>query len=112
VVEIAAGDRGRPPCCPAHATVLAAMAMEAHELLASYAPRLLRTAARAGWQQDAAAFSGWLSAFDATCRDRQLVSESRLPLELVPLLKADSTERAPILLAGFDRILPVQRENV
>ena len=109
-VEIAAGDPRPATVLPGPRNRLAAMAMEAHELLASYAPRLLRTAARAGWQQDAAAFSGWLSAFDATCRDRQLVSESRLPLELVPLLKADSTERAPILLAGFDRILPVQRE--
>jgi hypothetical protein len=54
--------------------------MEAHELLCSYAPQFLRTAARAAWQQDAAAFSGWLAAFDEACRSGNLLSPSRLPL--------------------------------
>ena len=60
---------------------LAALAMEAHELLCSHAPRFLQTKARDGWQQDAAAFSGWLAAFDETCRSGNLLSPSRLPLE-------------------------------
>jgi probable DNA repair protein len=129
---------------------LAALAMEAHELLCGYAPQFLRAAARAAWQQDAAAFSGWLTAFDQMCRTENLISASRLALELIPLLeaKADTAERAgefpeehpsgakahidiaaltarlkscpdtkqdlsrprpPLLLAGFDRILPTQR---
>jgi probable DNA repair protein len=87
---------------------LAAMAIRAHDLLAAYAPRYLRTAARTGWQQDAAAFSGWLTVFDETCRNAGLLSPSRLPLELIPLLEADSTARPPLLTAAFDRILPVQ----
>ena len=41
---------------------LAALAVEAHELLAVYAPRLLSRTARRAWQQDAAAFSDWLNA--------------------------------------------------
>jgi probable DNA repair protein len=88
---------------------LAALAMEAHELLCSYAPRFLRPAARANWQQDAAVFSGWLAAFEELCRAENLLSPSRLPYELIPLLNADSANRTPLLLAGFDRVLPVQR---
>jgi probable DNA repair protein len=87
---------------------LAALAMEAHELLCSYAPQYLHTSARAAWEQDAAAFSGWLTAFDEACRAEKLISPSRLPHELIPLLKTDRAERPPLLLAGFDRILPVQ----
>jgi probable DNA repair protein len=88
---------------------LADLAMEAHSLLASYAPRLLQASACTSWQQDMAAFSRWLSTFDEMCRDRGLVSTSRLPLELLPLLEKDSSVRAPLVLAGFDRVLPVQR---
>jgi len=88
---------------------LATLAMEAHELICSYAPQFLRTPARAAWQQDAAAFSGWLAAFDEACRAESLISSSRLPHELMPLLKAGTAQRPPLLLAGFDRILPVQR---
>ena len=88
---------------------LAALAMEAHELLCGYAPQFLRPAARAAWQQDAAAFSNWLAAFDQTCRVGNLLSPARLPLELIPLLENDPLERPPLLLAGFDRILPTQR---
>jgi probable DNA repair protein len=88
---------------------LAAMAMEAHELLCSHAPQFLRPSARAAWQQDAAAFSGWLAAFDEICRTKNLISPSLLPLELIPLLLADSVARPSLLLVGFDRILPAQR---
>ena len=89
---------------------LAALAMEAHELLCSHAPRFLQTKARNSWQQDAAAFSSWLAAFDETCRSGNLLSPSRLPLALIAMLKADQAVRPPLLLAGFDRILPVQRD--
>jgi ATP-dependent helicase/nuclease subunit B len=61
------------------------------------------------WQQDAAAFSGWLRGFDEACRAGSLISPSRLPHELIPLLLAETAKRPPLLLAGFDRILPVQR---
>ncbi len=88
---------------------LAALAMEAHELLCGHAPRFLRPQARSAWQQDAAAFSAWLTAFDETCRAGNLLSPTRLPLELISLLESESAQRPPLLLAGFDRILPVQR---
>jgi probable DNA repair protein len=87
---------------------LAALAMEAQELICAYAPQLLRRPARAAWQQDAGAFSGWLESFEEICRAESLISPSRLPLELVALLKAEPGERPPLLLAGFDRILPAQ----
>jgi probable DNA repair protein len=88
---------------------LAQLAMEAHELLCAYAPRFLNEGARRAWQQDAAAFSNWLGTFDKLCREENLLSPSRLPLELLPLLEADLAARPPLLLAGFDRLLPVQR---
>jgi probable DNA repair protein len=93
---------------------LAGLAMEAHALLCSHAPRSLRPSARRDWQQDAAAFSGWLTAFDERCQAENLLSPARLPLELItilerPLAGTGQPERPPLLLAGFDRILPVQR---
>lgn len=89
---------------------LAAMAMQAHGLLCSYAPHFLDVKARASWDQDAAAFSGWLAVFDAKCHDERVVSPSLLALEAIPLLAADSVPRPALLLAGFDRLLPVQQE--
>jgi ATP-dependent helicase/nuclease subunit B len=93
---------------------LARLAMEAHELLCNHAPRFLRQAARSSWQNDAAAFSRWLSEFDESCRASNLISPARLPIELLQLLEnpspsAGKHDRPPLLLAGFDRILPVQR---
>jgi ATP-dependent helicase/nuclease subunit B len=89
---------------------LAALAMEAHGLICAYAPQLLNKKARSGWDQDAAAFSDWLARFDEVCRAGSLISAARLPLELVQMLKRNSAERTPLLLAGFDRILPTQQE--
>jgi probable DNA repair protein len=89
---------------------LAALAMDAHELLCSYASRYLQGSARSAWQLDAAVFSEWLAAFDEVCRAGKLLSPGRLTHELIAQLKADRTERPPLLLAGFDRILPVQRD--
>lgn len=89
---------------------LAALAMEAHRLLCDYAPQLLRDNARAGWDRDAGAFSNWLAAFNEICREGNFISAARLPLELSGLLRADTSDRPPLLLAGFDRILPTQQE--
>jgi probable DNA repair protein len=90
---------------------MANLAKQAHQLLCSYAPQFLRQKARAGWQQDAENFSTWLATFESTCRTANLLSPARLPLELIPLLEAapPTSTRPPLLLAGFDRILPVQR---
>jgi probable DNA repair protein len=93
---------------------MAGLAMEAHKLLCFYAPQFLRQKARTGWQQDAESFSAWLAAFDETCRASNLLSPARLPLELISLLENTSPTgvqlpRPPLLLAGFDRILPIQR---
>ena len=70
---------------------MATLAMQAHQLLCSYAPQFLREKARAGWQQDAENFSAWLATFEATCRTANLLSPARLPLELIPLLDAAPT---------------------
>lgn len=88
---------------------LGKLALDAHALLALYAPEALDPRARADWQRDQAAFSRWLETFDHECRTHQLLSTSRLPLELLPLLAQPDAARPPLLLAGFDRIQPVQR---
>ncbi len=89
---------------------LAGMAMEAHELLCSYAPRCLKQTERTGWSQDAGAFSGWLSTFDEACKAHGLLSPARAQLELTALLQVDNTPRPPLLAVGFDRLLPAQRD--
>jgi len=89
---------------------LASLAMEAHSLICVYTPQYLNSKSRAAWDQDAGAFSQWLMEFDALCSASGLISPSRLPLELIRALKQDSAERVPLLLAGFDRILPTQQE--
>lgn len=108
--EIVRSDKHLPTALPASVRRLAAMAMEAHDLVCSHAPRLLRDEARAGWDQDAGAFSGWLSEFNKQCRKSSLTSVSRVPLELIAQIRDEASQREPLRLAGFDRILPVQRE--
>jgi probable DNA repair protein len=89
---------------------MANLAMQAHQLLCSYAPKYLRQSARAAWQLDAENFSAWLAAFEERCRAGNLLSSARLPLELIPILEAAAPQpRPPLLLAGFDRFLPTQR---
>jgi probable DNA repair protein len=90
---------------------VAALAMQAHQLLCLYAPKYLRSSERIGWQQDAGIFSRWLSAFEEACNVQKLLSPARLPLELLARIENDPdfSSRPPLLLAGFDRILPVQR---
>ncbi|HEV2136346.1 MAG TPA: PD-(D/E)XK nuclease family protein [Terracidiphilus sp.] len=97
---------------PRHRT--ARLAMEAHGLLCAYAPEFLQLRMRAGWQQDAEAFSSWLAAFDEACGNANVISPSRLALELIPQLESAQSEsghasRPPLLLVGFDRIQPTQR---
>jgi ATP-dependent helicase/nuclease subunit B len=88
---------------------MAAMALEAHERICNYAPAYLDRPKRAAWDLDAGAFSAWLSAFDAACRDSALLSPSRAPLETLDRLRTDPVARPPLLAVGFDRILPLQR---
>lgn len=88
----------------------AELAMDSHRLLCAYAPQFLSSPARSTWQQDAGAFSRWLMALEEACQTSGLISEARLPMELLRMLEADASSRPPLLLAGFDRILPVQRK--
>ncbi len=88
---------------------MAALAADAHRLLCSYVPEYLSVQSRSGWQQDAASFSGWLHQFDGACRADKLIGGARLPLDLLGLLESDLGPRPPLLLVGFDRVLPIQR---
>src|SRR5215831_669694 len=103
-------DQDLATALPPSVRRLASMAMDAHDLLCSYAPRLLRDEARSGWEQDAGEFSKWLSVFNRQYRDNNFISLSRIPLNLSSILREENRARPPLRLAGFDRILPVQRE--
>ena len=108
--EIVRSEHHLPTALPAAVRRLSAMATEAHDLICSYAPQLLRNDARTGWDQDAGAFSDWLSNFNKLCHRNNYISLSRVALELISILRNDSSSRPALRLAGFDRILPVQRE--
>ena len=94
---------------------LAASAMQAYRLLWMYAPAALNPTARLGWLGDAAIFSDWLTGFEDRCRREAAISASRITHELTSILLAEnlepsreSTEQAPLLLIGFDRLLASQ----
>jgi probable DNA repair protein len=89
---------------------LAVMAMRAHELLCSFAPRYLNESARTAWDNDSGAFSAWLAAFDRICRESGLICQARVPLELIAHLQQDDAPRAPLLAVGFDRLLPIHKQ--
>jgi probable DNA repair protein len=108
--KIAGSDSHMATLLDAPLNRIANLAMEAHKLICFYALKYLDQAARTGWLQDAENFSGWLAQFDETCHAGQLLSHSRLPLELLSRLQANPhAQRPSLLLAGFDRILPIQR---
>ncbi len=108
--EIIHSEQHLPTTLPASVRRLAAMAIEAHELLANYSPAHLRASARSGWDGDADAFSEWLAAFDAECRRNNLISLSNVPLELIVMLEEEKAVRSPLRAAGFDNLLPTQRQ--
>jgi probable DNA repair protein len=87
---------------------MARLAMDAYALLCAYAPRFLRESTRSAWDRNAGSFSRWLTAFDQACARGTFLSQSRLALDLVPVLQRDPTARPPLLLLGFDRLLPTQ----
>ena len=87
---------------------LAGLAMEAHARICEFAPQYLDAHRRHGWDQDSAAWSGWLEQFDAACRDCSAVSAERIAVELPGLLDGRE-QRPPIALAGVDRLTLSQR---
>jgi len=121
-VDIAAADGRAATLLEGPRYRLASLAMQAHELLCSHAPKFLRADARGSWQNDAATFSHWLATFDEACRLKNLLSPARLSVELLKLLERKSPnleqstmlnlereKKPPLLLAGFDRLLPIQQ---
>ncbi|WP_348261723.1 PD-(D/E)XK nuclease family protein [Telmatobacter sp. DSM 110680] len=107
--QIIHSDKHLPTMLPASVRRLASMAMEAHDLLCSYAPQFLRKSSRVSWDQDAGEFGKWLASFDDHCAKNSLISPSRLPLELIAQLMDDSSGRSPLCIAGFDRLVLTQR---
>jgi probable DNA repair protein len=107
--EIIHSEKNLPTALTASVRRLASMSMEAYDLLCSYAPQFLRASSRVSWDQDAGAFSQWLTDFDEQSTRNGHISLSRLPLELISLLQNESSSRPPLRIAGFDRVLPTQR---
>jgi ATP-dependent helicase/nuclease subunit B len=108
--EIIHSERHLPTALSASVRRLAVMAVEACDLLGAYAPRFFRHSARVRWDHDAGQFSNWLSEFDEHCVMHRLVPLSRVPAELLSLLQDESSARPPLRLAGFDHLLPLQRQ--
>ena len=98
-----------------HPGRLATAAQQAYRLLCGYAPKVLKAQARTGWSGDAAIFSEWVDGFESHCRREDLVSISRLPLQLTQVFLSEladlnqvEVQRQPLLLIGFDRLLKTQ----
>ncbi len=108
--EVIYSEQQLSTALPASVRRLASMAMEANDLLCSYAPQYLRQSSRVGWNLDPESFSKWLAEFDEHCGRNGLISPSRLPLELLSPLQDDSSARPPLCIAGFDRLLPTQHQ--
>jgi len=72
--DVAQSEEHLPTVLPASVRRLAILAVEAHDLICSYAPRLLRDEARLGWDRDAGEFSRWLSDFSKRCNKSSLIS--------------------------------------
>ena len=107
--EIAQEERHLATMLPGPLYRLAGAAVDAHRLLADYAPRLLNFTARSGWDQDAAAFSRWLGTMEELTRREHLLCSANIQQKLAKALRIDDAVRPPLLLIGFDRILPAQR---
>ena len=88
---------------------MAALAMDAWSLLSAFsAHSARRTPWAAGEQTDPERFRQWAAAFERECARQNWISFSQLP----EYLTADAGIVLPteILLVGFDRIAPAQRE--
>jgi probable DNA repair protein len=107
--QVAAQELSLATALAASRQRLGALAMEAHRLLALYAPAALNPRLRRGWTDDAAVFSRWLEAFDRLCEQDRLLPAARLILELAAALERDPRPRPPLLLAGFDRLAPSEQ---
>jgi len=93
---------------------LARMAGEAHALLANYAEEFLAEEKRSTWAPEFAVFSDWLARFESECETLGALSAHRtacnIALQLQNAEDADPAPHAPLLLVGFDRLMPVQRK--
>ena len=93
---------------------LAASAQHAYKLLSAYTPgqlaHLRARSAWATWSTDAEALSQWIADFEALCHRESCISPARLPQLLTETLElSPKSPHPPLLLVGFDRILPSQQ---
>ena len=89
---------------------MAALAMDAWSLLSAYKAHPAR---RSTWEHtDAERFRHWAAAFDQLCSRNGWLSASQLESALLPHLSPSSPIALPkeILLVGFDRLTPAQRD--
>ena len=89
---------------------MATLAMNAWSLLSAYQAHSAR---RSAWDQaDAERFRHWAAAFEQLCSRHGWLSASQLESALLPHLVDSAHIALPreILLVGFDRLTPAQRE--
>ena len=89
---------------------MAALAMEAWALLSGYNGHAAR---QSPWEQtDAERFRNWAADFERTCARQRWLSASLLESRLASALGADAAFAVPqeVLLVGFDRMTPAQRD--
>lgn len=89
---------------------MAALAMEAWALLSAYNAHAAR---QLPWDQtDAERFRNWAADFERTCARQRWLSASLLESRLASALASGAALAVPpeILLVGFDRITPAQRD--
>ena len=93
-----------------HTSRLAAQAQRAWRLLLAYAPQALDFIPTFNWSGGSAVFAAWARDFDRLCRATDLTTAARIPHLLTAALLSNSAPRPPLLLIGFDRLLPAQKQ--
>ncbi len=92
-----------------HTSRLATQAQRAWRLLHSYAPQTLDSR-HLNWTGDPAIFAAWAREFDRLCLASDLTTAACVPQLLTAALQANPAPRPPLLLVGFDRLLPTQQQ--
>ena len=91
---------------------VAELAQQAYALLCAYGALNFLHGERLGGP-DVENFREWARGFERTCRKEEWLSRSKLPLALQQAVLAGQVEATQrLVLTGFDRITPAQRDLI
>ena len=89
---------------------VAELAQQAYGLLCAYGALNFLHGERSG---DVESFRGWARAFERACNEEEWLSRGKLPLVLREAVLAGQVEATgKLVLTGFDRITPAQRDLI